>query len=154
MSVKSQENNMRRLADLLGQDLSYIWGEKESGPNGAKRTFLNVGRAFLRALAKDLGLRDAKITSNAAGIAVSGDCTLMGMWENGGIYVNIAQPACGGELVLCYRSIRHLRDYSGGYNHWVNLENLRSGNYEQLLLTLSSLRKSVEYSNNMHGIAA
>ena len=40
MSVKSQENNMRRLAALLGQDLSYIFGEKESGPNGSKKTFL------------------------------------------------------------------------------------------------------------------
>lgn len=141
MSVKSQENNMRRLADLLSQNLSYIWGEKESGPNGAKRTFLNVGRAFLRALAKDLGLRDAKITSNAAGIAVSGDCTLMGMWENGGIYVNISQPACGGELVLCYRSIWHLKDYSGGYNHWLKREDLRDYSYDRLLSTLLTLKK-------------
>lgn len=141
MSVKSQENNMRRLADLLGQDLGYIWGEKESGPNGAKRTFLNVGRTFLRALAKDLGLRDAKITSNAAGIAVSGDCTLMGMWENGGIYVKIAQPTCGGELVLCYRTIRNLRDYSGGYNHWLRQEDLWDYSYDRLLSAISSLRK-------------
>lgn len=43
MSVKSQENNMRRLANLLSKDLGYIWGERESGPNGAKKTFLNLG---------------------------------------------------------------------------------------------------------------
>ena len=77
MSVKSQENDMRRLAGLLSQNLSYIVGERECGSNGAKKTFLNLGKVFLRALAKDLGLRDAKITSNPGGIAVSGDCTLI-----------------------------------------------------------------------------
>ena len=63
MSVKSQETNMRRLADLLSRDLGYIWGENERGPNGAKKTFLNLGKVFLRALSKDLGLRDAKVTA-------------------------------------------------------------------------------------------
>lgn len=141
MSVKSQENNMRRLANLLGRDLGYIWGERECGPNGAKRTFLNVGRAFLRALSKDLGLRDARITSNPGGIAVSGDCTLMGMWEDGGIYVMLAQPACGRDDVVCYRTIRHMRDYTGGYNHWLLRGDLQKFSYERLLSTLSALRK-------------
>lgn len=141
MSVKSQENNMRRLADLLGRDLGYIWGERECGPNGAKRTFLNVGRAFLRTLSKDLGLRDARITSNPGGIAVSGDCTLMGMWEDGGIYVMLTQLDCGGERVMYYRTIRHMRDYTGGYNHWLLRGDLQKFSYERLLSTLSALRK-------------
>lgn len=93
MSVKSQENNMRHLAALLGQDLSYCRGDTESGPNGDKKTFLNVGKVFLRALATDLGLRDSKVSSNAGGIAVSGECTLIGMWEDGGIYIRLGQPA-------------------------------------------------------------
>lgn len=87
MSVKSQEHSMRRLAALLGQDLSYIGGDRESGSNGNKKTFLNVGKVFLRALAKDLGLRDVTVSSNPGGIAVSGDCSMIGMWEDGGIYV-------------------------------------------------------------------
>ena len=45
---------MRKLAELLSHDLGYIWGEKEGGPNGDKKVFLNTGKAFLRALAKDL----------------------------------------------------------------------------------------------------
>ena len=52
MSVKSQENNMRKLADLLGRNLSYIWGEKESGPNGDKKVFLNTGKIFLREIGR------------------------------------------------------------------------------------------------------
>lgn len=145
MSVKSQESNMRRLADLLGQDLGYIWGEKESGPNGAKRTFLNVGRTFLRALAKDLCLRDYKVTSNPGGIAVSGDCTLMGMWECGGIYINLSQPTCGGDRVVLYRTVRHMKDYTGGYNHWLTRRDLAALSYEGLLSALSALRKGQGY---------
>lgn len=141
MSVKSQENNMRRLAALLGQELSYIFGEKESGPNGSKKTFLNLGKVFLRALAKDLGLREVTVSSNAGGIAVSGECTLIGMWENGGIYVCIEQPAYGRENVLYYRTVRHSKDYKGGYNHFLTRSDLKKWSYGQLLDTLSELRK-------------
>lgn len=141
MSVKSQENTMRRLAGLLSHDLGYIAGERESGPNGAKRTFLNLGKVFLRALAKDLGLRDVKITANPAGIAVSGDCSLTGMWENNGIYINLSQPCLGGNHVLLYRTVRNIRDHSGGYNHFLTLDDLRKMSYTSLLETLSSLRK-------------
>lgn len=142
MSVRSQEVNMCKLADLLGQDLGYIWGEKESDPNGAKRIFLNVGRTFLRALAKDLNLRDYKVTSNAGGIAVSGDCTLMGVWEENGIFVMLSQPAGGGNHVLLYRTIRNMRDYTGGYSHWLDRSALETFSYEELLRTLSALRRN------------
>lgn len=131
---------MRKLAKLLGQNLGYIHGEREGGPNGAKRTFLNVGRTFLRALAKDLGLRDYKVTANAAGIAVSGDCTLIGVWENGGIYVKFSEPGWG-DMVFLYRTVRHLKDYSGGYNRWLARSDLETLTYEQLLHTLSALRR-------------
>ena len=97
MSIQSQQNNMIRLHELLKEDLGFIAGERERGPNGAKKTFLHVGKVFLRALAKDLGLRDAVIKSNPGGIAVSGDCSLCGMWENNGIYICISQFGGGGE---------------------------------------------------------
>lgn len=58
MSIKSQEGHMRQLALLLTTDLGCIFGERESGPNGSKKAFLNVGKVFLRALAKDLGLHE------------------------------------------------------------------------------------------------
>ena len=117
MSVKSQENNMRRLAGLLGQDLGYIEGKRESGPNGEKKLFLNLGKVFLRALAKDLGLRDAKVTSNSAGFAVSGECSLIGMWETSGIYICLGQILSDRRRVLLYRTVRNIRDYAGGHNY-------------------------------------
>lgn len=58
MSIKSQEGHMRQLALLLTTDLGCIFDERESGPNGSKKAFLNVGKVFLRALAKDLGLHE------------------------------------------------------------------------------------------------
>ena len=93
---------------------------------------------FLRALAKDLGLRDARITSDPGGIAVSGGCTLIGMWENNGIYINLSQ-LCGGKYVVLYRTARNLRDYSGGRNHFLTADDLLS--YPALLEKFSALRK-------------
>ena len=84
MSIKSQEGHMRQLALLLTTDLGCIFDERESGPNGSKKAFLNVGKVFLRALAKDLGLHEVTVSANSGGIAVSGTCSLYGMWEDRG----------------------------------------------------------------------
>jgi hypothetical protein len=143
MSVKSQENNMERLTELLGNDLSYVWGEREGGPNGDKKTFLNVGKTFLRALGKDLGLRDVKVMSNAGGIAVSGDCYLYGMWEDGGIYISVGQMF-GGSVIL-YRTIRNLSDHKGGHNDYIRLPELQNMSYSELLERFNSLRRYASY---------
>lgn len=65
MSIKSQEGHMRQLALLLTTDLGCIFDERESGPNGSKKAFLNVGKVFLRALAKDLGLHEVTVSANS-----------------------------------------------------------------------------------------
>lgn len=132
---------MRKLADLLGRDLSYIWGERESGPNGDKKVFLNTGKVFLRALAKDLGLRDVSVSSNPGGIAVSGECTLMGMWRTNGLYVQLSQPCFDRERVLLYRAIRHSKDYTGGRNLYLTRMDLAEMSYPDLLFTLAALRE-------------
>lgn len=143
-SIKSQTNNMRRLAALLDFDLCDIHGKKECGPNGSKQVFLNVGKVFLRALARDLGLREVTVSSDAGGIGVSGDCNLIGMWENGGLYVSISQPTCGSGKVLLYRTVRHSRDYKGGYNHFITRHELEKWSYTHLLDALCALRKDWE----------
>lgn len=133
MSVKSQEKNMRKLADLLTRDLSYIGGERESGPNGDKKVFLNTGKAFLRGLAKDLGLVEYKVSANPGGIAVSGEATLIGMWGSTGIYIQIEQPCYDRECVLLYRTVRHMNDYTGGHNRFLRRRNLESMSYSNFL---------------------
>lgn len=141
MSHKSQEKNMRKLADLLGRDLSYIWGEREGGPNGDKKVFLNTGKAFLRALSKDLGLQDVSVGSNPGGIAVSGESTLMGMWQTNGLYVQLSQPCFDRENVLLYRTIRHSKDYSGGRNLYLTRRDLAEMSYLDLLFMLAAMRE-------------
>ena len=103
------------------------------------------GGGFLRALVKDLGLRDFKVTSNAAGIAVSGECTLIGIWEDSGIYISIEQPSNMAGNVLLYRTVRNMKDYKGGYNRFLNRRELARMSYSQLLNTLLALRKEVAY---------
>lgn len=143
MSVQSQEKNMRKLAELLSHDLGYIWGERESGPNGDKKTFLKTGKTFLWNLSKDLKLRDAKVSVNPGGIAVSGECSLIGLWNdgNGGIYVQLSQSSFDRENVLLYRRVQSISDSTGGQNNFVSLNVLQRAYYPWLLDTLSAVRK-------------
>lgn len=141
MSIKSQEKNMRKLAELLSCDLGYIWGEKESGPNGDKKVFLDTGKAFLRALAKDLDLQEVKVAANPGGIAVSGDCSLYGMWEDSGIHISLGHIISNHELIFLFRSIRNMRDCSGGRNMFLTRKDLEELSYVQLLDKLLALRK-------------
>lgn len=141
MSIKSQEKNMRKLADLLSRDLGYIWGEKESGPNGDKKVFLDTGKSFLRTLAKDLGLRDVKVRTSPGGIAISGSCSFIGMWKENGIYIQISQSSVGSNLDVLYRTVRHKDDYTGGHNCWLSRRDLARMSYRQFLDTLLMLRK-------------
>ena len=63
------------------------------------------------------------------------------MWEDGGIYVCLHQPIYHRELVLCYRTVRHARDFKGGYNHYLTRADLKKWSYSQLLDTMNALRK-------------
>ena len=138
MSDKTQEKKMRTLAELMGHEPGYLTGAYEYP--GPKRTFLNTGRAFLRALAKDLSLTDYKVSVNPAGIAVSGDSTLIGMWETNGIYIDISE-FLGAKAALLYRTVRHMKDYVGGQNRYIRRSELTVMGYRELLNLLSALRK-------------
>lgn len=141
MSIQSQKKNMKTIHDLVSQNLGYIYGDRENGLNGAKRQFHTKSAAFLRALAMDLGFKAFKVTNNHAGIAVSGEITLMGMWDDGsGVYLQLAQSVTNRKEFL-YRSIAHMKDYTGGVNQWISYDLFADGEYEKLLGTLLALRK-------------
>ena len=93
----------------------------------------------------DINIKDSKtyytVSANSGGIAVSGTCSLYGMWEDGGIAVWIEQRLYADGKVLCYRTIRSSRDFKGGYNHFLTSSDLKIWSYPQLLETLSALRK-------------
>ena len=132
---------MKIIHGLVSQGLGYIYGERESGPNGAKKQFHTKSAAFLRALGNDLGFKEFKVTNNYAGIAVSGEITLMGMWSDGnGLYFQINEPIQPFNSFL-YRSIKHMKDYSGGYNQWLSCDIFKTGDYENLTDIMLTLRK-------------
>jgi hypothetical protein len=144
MSIKSQQANMKTIHALVSQDLGYIYGERESGPNGAKKQFLSKSAAFLRALSNDLGLKEFKVHTNPSGIACSGDVTLRGIWSDGnGLYFQINQPLQPFNAFL-YCTIKSMKDYNGGRNQWLDCDLFASGEYERLINTLLELREQVE----------
>jgi len=144
MSIKSQQANMKTIHSLVSRDLGYIYGERESGPNGAKKIFHTKSRAFLRTLGNDLGFIEFKVTNNYAGIAVSGEITLMGMWgDSNGLYFQINQPIQPFDAFL-YRGITHMKDYSGGRNQWLPCDLFARGEYEKLIDTVSELQTAAK----------
>ena len=146
MSIKSQKQNMKTIYNLVSQDLGYIHGERESGPNGAKKQFHTKSAAFLRTLGNDLGFKEFRVTNNHGGIAVSGEITLIGMWnEDKGLYFQINQPIQPFNSFL-FRSIKHMKDYSGGTNQWLSCDVFKTGDYEKLLDTALKLRNTSEVS--------
>lgn len=83
-----------------------------------KARFERASKKYLRNLAKQLELKEFEVRFNRGGIAVSGDAILMGMWGDGnGIYISINQ--FGGRPVFMYRSIKHMKDYTGGQNLYI-----------------------------------
>ena len=91
MSEKSQEKNMRKLAELLSHDLGYI--------------------------------------------------SLIGMWTDNGIHIQLSQSCFGADYDVLYRTTQHSRDYTGGQNHWLTRCDLAQMSYVQLLNTFLALRK-------------
>jgi len=131
---------MKAIYGLVSQDLGYIYGERESGPNGSKKVFHTKSKAFLRVLGNDLGFKEFKVTNNHGGITVSGEITLMGMWDDGnGLYFQINQPLQPFNGFLS-RSIKHMKDYTGGYNQWLPCDLFVACDYEKLVETLLLLR--------------
>jgi hypothetical protein len=144
MSVASQKKNMLDIHRLISRDLGYLPGDRECGPNGAKRIFLTNSAAFLRALGKDLSFTEMKVATNPAGIAVSGDVSLYGMWgESNGLCLYISQPVINPPAFL-YRSISSLKDYRGGANQWVSCSLFEAQDYDGLINTLLSLKTQME----------
>ena len=95
-----------------------------------KEVFLGLGRRVLAALVKEFGLVDYKLNINRAGAAVSGDATMIGMWDgDNGIYINMSSPGMykeHGKEVFYYRDVRAIDDYTGGINQTMSYELIAS----------------------------
>jgi hypothetical protein len=86
----------------------------------AKRLFHAHARRRLLEIAAALGLRPCSFDfrSNQGGIAVSGEVTL----HADHFYVQVSQPALGGDSGILFRSCNGRRDYVGGVNNFASLD--------------------------------
>jgi hypothetical protein len=104
-----------KFMQVNGKNLSYN--------HELQTKFEKLSKAALRELAAQLPFTEVKVSFNKGGIAVSGDAHLMGMFENGtGLYITISEPWGGGHaksMVFLYRTITHMKDYSGGANNYM-----------------------------------
>lgn len=69
----------------------------------------------------------------------------MGMWQTNGLYIDLSQFCGNRENVLLYRTIRHRKDYSGGYNNFLTLRDLAEMSYPDLLFLLAAVREEGSY---------
>lgn len=93
--------------------------------DGAKRkvAFHKDARAFLRALAHEIGLSENSydIRSNQGGVAVSGEVTLHA--EH--IYIQLSESCVSPGISVMYRTCAGRKDYTGGQNNFVSTQNLQ-----------------------------
>ena len=135
MSFKSQEQNMHRLAEMVRSSDGKSTSKKE------ERLFLNIGKAFLRELGKDLGLRHVRVTASNEGVA---ECCLTGMGRNSGLFVSIKQPRIGDDVMI-YHTIRNLKDHKGKHNESIYRPEMVLMSYERLINKLKRAKMVVFY---------
>ena len=103
-----------------------INGYSEESHTG-KMAFLREGSAFLRSLAKEIGMPEGSygVRTNKGGPAVSGEVYLHGET----LYVWLEESCVGPRGIrITYRTCRGHSDYSGGQNHSIMLADLRNPN--------------------------
>jgi hypothetical protein len=84
-----------------------------------KAAFHRAAAKQLKALAHVLGwpADSYDLRSNQGGIAVSGEITL----HHEHVYIQLSQPAFGGDTGILIRTCQGRRDYTGGPNHFAPL---------------------------------
>lgn len=102
-----------------------------------------VGQLFLQTLADDLGLQKDtyRISSNKAGIAVSGEVTLHG----DKLYVQISDASSGDGVSILYRNCRGQKDCCGGQNNFISAKRLNEEDvYPRFVKSCQSLMAVVQ----------
>lgn len=113
-----------QLASLLSDDKSIDGYTDEAAKR--KQRYGRIGKKAMKELASYLGLVEFDISFNRAGPACSGDLRLMGFDHNGrGVYIHMNKDLCyGSEPKVLYRTIEHMKDFTGGPNHYFPVSEL------------------------------
>jgi hypothetical protein len=103
-------------------------------PADLKKLHGRMGKAALKQIAQNLGLKEFKVNYNPSGIINAGYVSLIGMFdETRGVYISVSSSGIfnDGKNIL-YRSVKHMKDYTGGMNHYLSEEEVLS-NYSNSL---------------------
>lgn len=126
---------LKKLSELLLSNVNLCYNDD------GKKEFKKIGKKAMRELATILELKEIDVDFNPGGIAVSGDLYLMGMWNDDmGVYISMNKdlPTAPWGQVL-YRTIKHMKDYTGGANNWLKYEDLASQEkLKEMILKLKS----------------
>lgn len=97
------------------------WGSLTNYPDdNLKKLHGRRGKAALKSLGKLLDLDEIKADYNPSGMIDGGYLTLMGMKGDKGIYVSLSCSGFGQDVL--YRTIEHMKDYTGGSNNFLDSE--------------------------------
>lgn len=95
-------------------------------PADLKKLHGRMGKAALKQIAQNLGLKEFKVNYNPSGIIDAGYVSLIGMFDkNQGVYISISSSGVfnNGRNIL-YRSVKHIKDYTGGHNRYLSEEEM------------------------------
>ena len=100
---------------LLAQDTNGYSDQASE----AKTAFHAKGQAFLKNLAKELGLKPGEfdVRSNLGGIAVSGEVTL----HADHLYVQLGESCTARGIGMLFRGCDSRKDYCGHTNNWLTM---------------------------------
>lgn len=113
-----------QLAEFLSDRLPINGYTDETAER--KKKFEATGKKAMKELASLLGMVDFDIGFNRAGMACSGDLRLMGFDRDGrGVYFLMNKDFTSAFGVL-YRTIKHMKDFTGGRNHYFPFEELKT----------------------------
>jgi len=106
-----------------------IWNKGVQLDEEKKVEFRRLGRLYLKALLRKIEsifpLPEKEIHYNPSGPAMSGDHRLMAMFNNElGFYIFFNLEASA-DLGICYRTIKYMKDYTGGPNNWISFNSAR-----------------------------
>jgi hypothetical protein len=127
----------RKYSKVAAEDIaSFVQKNKTIAyDDDKKKKWKSLGQKFLKQVASKLDLKDQKIWFNAGGIAVSGDHHLMGMFDDKHgfhIFFNLD----GFANYITYRTISHMKDYTGGAN-----QNMPFSAFDDVNRVVSALHK-------------
>ena len=127
--------NLTELAESTGHNVGYN--------DPAKKEFIRLGRKFVKELLIELelaGIPNIENDYNKAGIAVSGEFTVRGLFspspDEGGFYLHLEISPLGSDFGF-YRATKGLKDFSGGRNRSVTESILDPKALAKLLLSES-----------------